>query len=170
MTATGDAFAKADATRALGARSPRHARSLLDVTTARDALLAGGAASVLAGVPSTLTALATRRSVLEAAAAAGSIVLSRERRTPVLVAAAVPVHLALSLGWAQVIAAVVPRRRPVAGSIACGLAIAALDLMVIGRHLPRIRALSQPSQWLDHLAYGATVGVVLRSRWRARSA
>ena len=136
--------------------------------TARDAFLAGAAASVLAGVPSTLHAIATGGSVLEGAAAAGSIVLPHERRTPVLVAAAVPVHLALSLGWARVIAAVVSRRRPVTGSIACGLAIAALDLEVFGRRMPRIRALAQPPQWLDHLAYGATVGVVLRARWRAR--
>lgn len=134
-----------------------------------DALAAGALASVLAGVPSTLHALATGRSVFEGAAAAGSIILPGEGRTTVLVAAAVPVHLALSLGWAQVIGAVVSRRRPVAGSVACGLAIAALDLVVIGRHLPRIRALAQPPQWLDHLAYGATVGVVLRYRRRPRS-
>lgn len=138
--------------------------------TGRDAVLAGAAASVLAGVPSTLHAIATGRSVFEGAAAAGSMVLPRERRTPVLVAAAVPVHLALSIGWAQVIAAVVPRRRPVTGSIACAIAIAALDLRVIGRHLPRIRALAQPPQWLDHVAYGAIVGVVLRARWRSETA
>ena len=146
------------------------ARTRYDATTARDALVAGVVASVLAGVPSTVHAMATGRSILEGAAAAGSILLPREHRTAVLVAAAVPVHLGLSLGWAQAIAAVVPRRRPVAGSIACGLAIAALDLLVIGRHLPRIRALAQPPQWLDHLAYGATVGFVLRSRRRARNA
>lgn len=142
----------------------------LDGVAARDALLAGAAASVLAGVPSTLHALTTGRSVLEGAAAAGSLLLPHERRTSVLVAAAVPVHLTLSLGWAQVLSAVVPCRWPVAGSIACGLAIAALDLEVIGRRLPRIRSLAQPPQWLDHVAYGATVGLVLRSRRRARGA
>jgi len=79
------------------------------------------------------------------------------------VAAAVPVHLALSLGWAQVLAALVPRRRPLLGSVVGGLAIAALDLGVVGRRFPRIRALPQPPQWLDHVAYGATVGAVLRA-------
>ena len=141
---------------------------VLDPITARDALYAGAAAALLAGVPSTLHALVTDHPVLENAAAAGSILLPDERRTAVLVVAAVPVHLALSLGWAQVVAAVVPRRRPVLGAVGCGLAIAALDLGVVGQHIPRIRALPQAPQWLDHLAYGATVGVVLRARWRSR--
>jgi hypothetical protein len=141
---------------------------LPNATTTRDALLAGAAASVLAGVPSTLHALATGQSIVENAAAAGSILLPNERRSAVLVAAAVPVHLALSFGWAQVIATVVPRRWPVAGAIGCGLAIAALDLSVIGQHITRIRDLPQPPQWLDHVAYGATVGLVLRTRWRSR--
>ena len=138
-------------------------------TTRRDALLAGAAASVLAGVPSTLHALAARQSIVDNAAAAGSILLPGERRSAVLVVAAVPVHLALSFGWAQVIAAVVPRSWPVAGAIGCGLGIAALDLGVIGRHIPRIRELPQLPQWLDHVAYGATVGLVLRIRWRSRA-
>ncbi len=132
--------------------------------TVPDALLAGAVASVLAGVPSTAYALATGRPLLEGAAAAGSIVLPGERRTAVLVAAAVPVHLALSLGWALAVAAVLPRRRPVLGAVGCGLAIAALDLGVVGRRLPRIRALPQVPQWLDHVAYGASVGLVLRAR------
>ncbi len=139
-----------------------------DPATLRDGLLAGAVASVLAGVPSTVHALATDHPLLENAAAAGSILLPGERRTAVLVAAAVPVHLALSFGWAQVIAAVVPRRAPVVGAIGCGIAIAALDLGVVGRHLPRIRALPQAPQWLDHVAYGASVGLVLRARRRSR--
>ena len=141
-----------------------HAAMAGTPTPVRDALLAGALASVLAGLPSTLHALTTGRSVLDAAAAAGSILLPNEDRTAVLLAAAVPVHLALSLGWAQVIVRLVPERRPVAGATACGLAIAALDLETIGRRFPRIRALPQLPQWLDHLAYGATVGLVLRAR------
>ena len=142
--------------------------ALLDAPTVRDGLLAGAVASVLAGVPSTMHALATDHPLLENVVAAGSILLPGERRTAVLVAAAVPVHLALSFGWAQLIAAVVPRRRPVTGAIGCGLAIAALDLGVVGRHIPRIRSLPQAPQWLDHVAYGASVGLVLKARWRSR--
>ena len=57
-------------------------------------------AALLSGAPSTLHALATGRDPLEATVAAGSILLPRETRRTRLLAAAVPVHLALSLGWA----------------------------------------------------------------------
>jgi hypothetical protein len=74
----------------------------------------------------------------------------------------VPVHLALSLGWAVVLERTLPRgREPLAGVLG-GLAIAALDLELIGRRLPRIRALPQGRQWADHVAYGLAVGVALR--------
>jgi len=53
---------------------------------------------------------------------------------------------------------------------AAGLAIAALDLGVIGRRIAAIRALEQLPQWLDHVAYGEAVGAVLRARRRARCA
>jgi hypothetical protein len=132
----------------------------------QDALVAGCVGSLLAGVPSTTWALARGDDVLDGARAAGAIVLRDETRTPVLLAAAVPVHLALSLGWAAVLAATLPRgREPVAG-IAAGLGIAALDLGVIGRRIPAIRALAQPPQWADHVAFGVAVGIVLRLRRR----
>jgi hypothetical protein len=76
----------------------------------------------------------------------------------------VPVHLALSLGWAAVLAATLPRGREAAWGAAGGLAIAALDLEVVGRAFPRVRALAQAPQWADHVAYGLTVGVVLQHR------
>jgi hypothetical protein len=115
--------------------------------------------AVLSGVPSTLITLARREPLLDGARAAGAIALPREERTAVLLAAAVPVHLALSFGWAAAIAAL-PRRGPLVG-LAAGLAIAALDLGVIGRRIPAIRALPQGRQWADHAAYGLTVGWVL---------
>ncbi|NUT56131.1 MAG: hypothetical protein HOQ03_09135, partial [Thermoleophilia bacterium] len=52
-------------------------------------------AAALSGIPSTAHALATGRNPLEATYAAGSIVLPGETRPGRLVAAAVPVHLAL---------------------------------------------------------------------------
>ena len=127
-------------------------------------IAAGAAAAVLSGAPSTLHALATRTSPLEATLAAGTILLPRERRPLVLAAAAVPVHLALSFGWAIALAAVLPRRHTVAWGTLAGLAIAALDLGVAGRRYPRIRALALAPQVLDHVAYGATVGAVLSRR------
>jgi hypothetical protein len=132
--------------------------------TIEDGLVAGADAAVLSGAPSTLHALATRSSPLEATLAAGTLLLPRERRPLPLALAAVPVHVALSLGWALVLAALLPRRRTVAWATLAGLAIAALDLGVVGRRVPRIRALAQLPQWLDHVAYGATVGAVLRRR------
>ena len=123
------------------------------------ALRAGAVAAVVSGEPSTAHALATGRDPLEATLAAGSLLLPRERRRLPLVAAAVPVHLALSLGWAVVL-----ERAGVRGAragAAAGLAIAVLDLGVVGRRFPRVRALPSWPQVADHVTYGAVVGVVL---------
>jgi hypothetical protein len=135
-----------------------------------DALAAGAAGAVLSGVPSTAVTVLRRENVLDGATAAGSILLPGERRTVPLLAAAVPVHLALSLGWAAVLSVLLPRRATVPAAVAGGLAIAALDLEVIGRAFPRIRALPQGRQWADHVAFGLTVGAVVRHRRRSRSA
>jgi len=134
--------------------------------TIEDALVAGSVAALLSGAPSTLHALATRTSPLEASLAAGTLLAPRARRPAVLLLAAVPVHVALSLGWALALAAVLPRRRTLAWGTLAGIAIAGLDLGVVGRRYPRIRALATMPQVLDHVAYGATVGAVLSRRRR----
>jgi hypothetical protein len=133
-----------------------------------DAVLAGAAASVLGGVPSTLHAILSGTNPLEASLAAGTLLLPGERRPSRLLPAAIAVHGALSLGWALALAAILPRRRTVAWAVLAGIAIAALDLGVVGRRLPRIRALPLAPQVLDHVAYGATVGAVLSRRRSAR--
>jgi hypothetical protein len=135
-----------------------------------DALAAGTAGAVLSGVPSTVVTLARRESLLDGATAAGSILLPAERRTAPLIAAAVPVHLALSFGWAALMAVLLPRRATVPCAVAGGLAIAALDLEIVGRAFPRIRALPQARQWADHVAFGLAVGIVVRRRRLSRSA
>lgn len=128
----------------------------------RDAMLAGLVAAAASGIPSTVWTLARGGEVLEGARAAGALVLPVERDARLLLLVAVPVHLALSIGWALVLQAVIPRRHePLYGTLG-GLAIAAVDLGVIGRRLSAIRALEQPPQWLDHAAFGLTVGLVLR--------
>jgi hypothetical protein len=131
-----------------------------------DALAAGLVAAVLSGVPSTAWTLARRESLLDGARAAGSLLVRDPRAgDPALLAAAVPAHLALSVGWAAVLARVVPRDREVPGCALGGLAIAALDLVVIApRWAPRVRALPQGRQWADHVAFGLAVGVMLRVR------
>ena len=78
-----------------------------------------------------------------------------------LVMAAIPVHAALSLGWGILLAAVLPRRRTLAWGGVAGLAIAALDLGVVGRRVARVRALPVLPQVADHLVYGASVGLLL---------
>jgi hypothetical protein len=137
---------------------------LLEAQTLRDAVAAGGVAAIVSGAPSTVDAVLTGGRVLDGALAAGSIVLPREKRPIRLLLAAGPVHLALSLGWALVLAAALPSRRPIAAGALAGLGIAALDLGIIGRHFDRIRALPLGPQIADHLAYGIAVGAVLRVR------
>ena len=125
-------------------------------------LRAAAWAAALSGLPSTAHALATGRDPLEAASAAGTILLPGERSPRRLLAAAVPVHLGLSLAWTVVLdrAGVRGARR---GALA-GLAIAALDLGVVGRRWPRIRALPLGPQLADHAAFGAIAGVLLAER------
>jgi hypothetical protein len=134
------------------------------VRTRRDIVAAGLAGAALSGIPSTVTSLARGDDVLDGGRAAGAIVLPREERTAVLLAAGGAVHLAISLGWAAILAALLPPRREPAYAVAAGLAIAALDLGVIGRRIPAIRALPQARQWADHVAYGLAVGLTLRMR------
>jgi hypothetical protein len=64
---------------------------------------------------------------------------------------------------------VLPRGREPLGGLLGGLAIAALDLELIGRRLPSIRSLPQPRQWADHAAYGLAVGIALARRRRVDS-
>jgi hypothetical protein len=130
----------------------------------RAALRAGVVAGVVSGAPSTLHALATRRDPLEATKAAGTLLLPREDRTLPLLGAAAVAHAALSVGWAHVLAATLPRRHTTAWGAAAGLAIAAIDLGLIGRRFPRIRALPLAPQLADHVVYGASVGWTLRHR------
>jgi hypothetical protein len=124
-------------------------------------LIAGAVAAAVSGVPSTAWALLHGDDPLEATLAAGWLLMPRESRRGRLLGAAVPVHLALSLGWAMVLAPLLPHRREVATGAAGGLAIAAVDLAIVGRLSPRVRALPLLPQLADHLAYGATVGYVL---------
>ncbi|MBA3787263.1 MAG: hypothetical protein H0X21_01040 [Actinobacteria bacterium] len=121
---------------------------------------------MVSGAPSTVHALAAGSDPLAATKAAGAILLPSSTRALPLVLAAVPVHLALSLGWAVVLERLGVRR--VGRGAAAGLAIAALDLGVFGRRFPRVRALPLGPQILDHLAFGAVVGLVLGRRRRGR--
>lgn len=128
----------------------------------RDIAIAATGAGVLSGLPSTALSLITRRNVLDSTRAAGTLLPGRRDR-PGLVAGAAA-HGVLSGFWTTVIATIDAHRplRPVQGAMIGGL-IAALDLGVIGRRYPAVRVLPQPSQWLDHLAFGALVVAILRA-------
>ena len=134
------------------------------VSTVDDVVAAGLLAAAVSGVPSTVYALWRGRDPLEAALAAGTLLLPHERRPGRLLPAAAVTHVALSLGWAAVLARSLPERATVAWAVPAGLAIAGLDLGVVGRHFDRIRALPQPPQVADHVAYAITVGAVLQRR------
>ena len=135
-----------------------------------DALIAGLAGAACSAIPSTVWSLVRGDDVLEGGRAAGAMVLPHERRTAVLLVVATPVHLAISMGWAAVLATALPRGREPAWGIVGGMVIGTLDLALIGRRIPAIRTLPQGRQWADHAAYGLSVGLVLRARRSRRAA
>jgi hypothetical protein len=126
----------------------------------RDGLVAGAVAGVLSGLPSTVHAIGTGRSPLEATLAAGSMI-APNARAPVRLLAAVPVHAALSLGWGVFLSLTLPRRGGALWGAGAGAGIAALDLGVFGRRWAGVRNLPVGPQVADHLAYGVVVGAVL---------
>jgi hypothetical protein len=123
-------------------------------------LRAAGWAAALSGIPSTVHALATGRDPFEAARAAGTILLPRETRQDRLLAAALPVHVGISLAWTVALdrAGV---RGALRGAIA-GLAIAALDLGLASRRFPKVRQLPLGPQLADHAVFGAIAGRLLQ--------
>lgn len=135
----------------------------------RAALRAGTVAAVLSGAPSTVWAVLSGTDPLAPSLAAGSMLLPRTTRRRQLLGAAAVVHIGLSIGWAQVLAAVPPGPRTAAGGAlrgaAGGLVIAALDLglahVVRSPRLEQVRALPVLPQVADHISFGAIVGGLL---------
>jgi hypothetical protein len=114
-------------------------------------------AAIVSGAPSTVVALVRGDDVLAATRAAGTLVPGRRDRPGVV--AGLAVHAVLSAWWGAVLTAVVRRLGggAVTGALA-GAAVAAVDLGVVGRRYPAIRALPRAPQWADHLVFGAVVG------------
>jgi hypothetical protein len=129
-------------------------------------LRAGLVAGLVSGAPSTVYSFAARRDPLEATLAAGSMILPHEHRRRRLVAAAIPVHFFLSAMWGVVLAALLPRHRPLVSGTPAGLAIGTFDLIVVGRLFPRIRALPVAPQFADHVAYGIAAATSLQGSQR----
>ena len=122
-------------------------------------LRAAAWAAALSGIPSTLHALATGRDPLAASLAAGSVLLPGETDRARLLAAAVPVHLGVALAWTLVLdrAGV----RTARGGALAGVAIAALDLGILGERFPRVGALPLGPQVADHVAFGTLAAKLL---------
>jgi len=127
----------------------------------RVGLVAGAVGALVGGIPSTGYALATGRDPLEASYAAGALLLPHEERHGRLLISAAVAHGAISLFWGLVLVRVLPRRHPVLAGTAAGLAIAALDLGIVGRRIDSIRRLRLGPQLADHAVYGAAVGAVI---------
>lgn len=138
------------------------------VDTVRAGVRAGAVAAILSGVPSTVHTLATGGDLTESTRAVGTILLGEDAPPARLILAGATAHIAISLGWGAVLAPFVPSRHPVRWGMGAGLAIAALDLGVIGRRFARVRALPLIPQVADHIAFGAVVALLVsRSRDRA---
>ena len=124
---------------------------------------ATAAAAVLSGAPSTLHALLTAGSVR----AAGAYVYDTTRAVGTLVPPGRPglvrgaiVHVGISTACAEALARILPRRRSPAWGAAAGLAIGVVNVGVIGRLFPAIRALPLLPQLADHVAFGVVFAVV----------
>ncbi len=135
---------------------------------AQDAAVAGTLAWALSGLPSTVWTLVRGGNPLVEAQAAGTLLLSRTAGRAALLVAGAGAHTVLSYGWATVLALSLPGRRAREAGAVAGLAIAALDLGIIGRRYPAIRALPALPQIADHLAFGLLVGAVVAHRRRRR--
>ncbi|MGH2602712.1 MAG: hypothetical protein ACRDJ9_25425 [Dehalococcoidia bacterium] len=130
-------------------------------------VLAGATAALMSGLPSTAYALCTGGDSLAATRAAGTLVPLCGGQRGMLAGAVT--HLAVSAGWTLVLSAVNRRcRLGMAGGLGAGALIATIDLEILGRRYPAIRALPRAPQWLDHLAFGVIVGAML-SRTSPRS-
>ncbi|HEY8216489.1 MAG TPA: hypothetical protein VIH82_05095 [Acidimicrobiia bacterium] len=129
---------------------------------------AAAIAAVVSGAPSTIHALASGRSPLDAVRAAATLVPGNRARSWVgELAAGLAAHAVISLGWTAVLARVLPRRRAVWWGAVAGVGIAALDLGVVARRVPAIAALPTGSQVADHVVFGAVAGAVLSSAPRS---
>ena len=126
--------------------------------------MAGAAGAAVSGLPSTVLTAATGGDMLASTRAVGRVVRPRPASGASLVLAGGAAHVAISLGWGVVLAAVLPRRHTTLAGAAAGVLIAAIDLGIIGHHLPSIHALDRKPQLLDHVAYGAVVGAVVSRR------
>ena len=124
-----------------------------------DIAVATAVAATVSGAPSTLHALVTGRGILDSSRAAGVLLPGRRDRPDL--AAGLAVHVGLSVFWGVLLGRLLPHRHTVLWGAAAGAGIAAVSLPTVGRRHPAIAELPQVPQWLDNVAFGATVGWLL---------
>ena len=120
-------------------------------------------AAMVSGLPSTLHALRTGgslrsavRYVYDATRAVGTLVPPGR---PGFIRGAI-VHLGISVTFGEALARMLPQRRSVVWGAAAGLAIGVINVGVIGRRFPAIRALPLTPQLADNTAFGALFAAV----------
>jgi hypothetical protein len=132
-------------------------------------MLAAGFAAALSGAPSTLHAFIRRRNVRSAVV----YVYDTTRAVGTLVPPGRPgfgrgvvVHVAISMLCGEALALTLPRHHPAAWGAAAGLMIGVVNVGVIGRSFPAIRALPLVPQLADNMMFGTVFAVMLDRRGR----
>ena len=134
-----------------------------------DVFIAGSAATVLSGIPSTLYALLRHEDVSEATRAAGAMLIPAGSSMLALFGAAALVHVTISFFWASLLVRFLPRAHVVLWAVAASIAIGVLDLRVIAPlFFPEVARLDFWPQMADHVMWGASLGLALA--WRNATA
>ena len=125
---------------------------------------ATAAAALLSGAPSTLDALRRHREirpvltyVQEATSAIGTLVPPGR---PGLLRGAL-IHVGISALCGEGLARTLPRRHSVAWAAGAGLVLGVINVGVIGRRFPAIRALPLAPQLADHVAFGVVFAAIV---------
>jgi hypothetical protein len=128
-------------------------------------------AAALSGAPSTLHSSIKRRSLRSAAV----YVYDATRAVGTLVPPGRPgfgrglvVHAAISLLCGEALARTLPREHRAEWGAGAGLAIGVVNVGVIGRSFPAIRALPLVPQLADNVMFGTVFAIVLARRERQR--
>ena len=130
----------------------------------RRIIQATAAAALLSGAPSTLDAFRRHREirpvlsyVLEATRAIGTLV--PPGRPGLLRGAAI--HVGISALCGEGLARTLPSRHSMAWGAGAGLALGVINVGVIGRRFPAIRALPLVPQLADHVAFGVVFAAIV---------
>jgi hypothetical protein len=126
-------------------------------------------ATALSGAPSTVHALIKRRSlraavvnVYDATRAVGTLVPPGRAGF----GRGMAVHIVISMLCGEALARTLPRDHPAEWGAAAGLVIGVVNVGVIGRSFPAIRALPLVPQIADNVMFGTVFAVTLARRDR----